>query len=48
MATMAGAEAFKKAAADVLAVANEPRAKPESSLRACRELLAAFDTMIVE
>ena len=48
MATMSGAEAFKKAAADVLAVANDPRSKPESGFRACRELLAAFDAMIVE
>ena len=45
---MTGAEAFMKAAADVLAVANEPRSKLESSLRACRELLAAFNAMVVE
>jgi serine/threonine protein kinase len=48
MANIAGAEAFMKAAAGMLAVANEPRAKPEASLRACRELLAAFNATVVE
>jgi serine/threonine protein kinase len=45
---MAGVDAFMKAAADLLAVANAPRAKPEASLRACRELLAAFNALVVE
>jgi hypothetical protein len=48
MANMVGAESFMKSAADMLAVANEPRAKLESSLHACRELLAALNAMVVE
>ncbi len=48
MVNIAGAEAFMKAAADVLAVANEPRAKAEASFRACRDLLAVFNATVVE